>query len=71
MSKKVSDILDDMAALSDDDTELLLSALDHGMWDEWDTSLVGGLSIGFGPVEVRVAVKSAASFVKYLESKDK
>ena len=34
MSKKVNDILDDMATLSDDDTELLLSALDHGMWDE-------------------------------------
>jgi len=67
MLKKVSGILDDIAALNDGDTELLVNALDHGMWDEWDVSLVGGLSM-FGATEIRVAAKSAASFAKYIES---
>jgi hypothetical protein len=36
------------------------------MWDEWDVSLVGGLSIGFGPAEIRLAAKSGASTVKWI-----
>lgn len=67
MGKAVSAILEDIQALSDDETDFLLSALDHGMWDEWDISLVGGLSTGFGPAEFRIAAKSAAIFAKYIE----
>jgi hypothetical protein len=53
-----ADILD---AMSKDDTlaEQVLHLLNQGMWDEWDTSLVGGLDMGFGGAELRIAARTA------------
>jgi hypothetical protein len=68
---KVIDILDAIVALDDDGIDFLFQMLDHGMWDEWDTSLVGGLSIGFGPAEMRIAVRSSASFAKHIDKHTK
>jgi hypothetical protein len=65
-SKPVAAILEDIQALSDDELGFLFQMLDSGMWDEWDVSLVGGLSIGFGPAEIRLAAKSGASTAKWI-----
>jgi hypothetical protein len=59
-------ILEDIQALSDDEINFLFHMLDSGMWDEWDCSLVGGIEVGMGPVEIRLAAKSGAIAAKYL-----
>ena len=66
-TRKVSDILEDMAALSEDDLGLLFWSIDQGMWDEWDTSLEGGLAM-FGETEMKIAVKSAVYAAKAVEN---
>jgi hypothetical protein len=58
-------ILNAIVALSDDDMGFLLQMLDSGMWDEWDVSLDGGITM-FGAVEIKLAAKSGAITAKYL-----
>jgi hypothetical protein len=64
--KAVSAILEDLLALTDDDLGLFFWSISEGMWDEWDTSLVGGLEI-FGEAEMRVAIRSAVFAAKAVE----
>jgi hypothetical protein len=66
-SKAVSAILEDIQALSDEEIDFLFAMLNSGMWDEWDCSLVGGIEIGLGAPEIRVAVRAAAIAAKYHE----
>jgi hypothetical protein len=65
-SDQVVTILNEIAALDDDGIDFLLQMLDSGMWDEWDTGLVGGIEVGFGPAEIRLAAKSGASTAKWI-----
>lgn len=66
-SKAVSAILEDIQALSDEEIDFLFAMLNAGMWDEWDTSFVGGIEIGLGAPEIRIAVRAAAISAKYHE----
>lgn len=66
---KTAEILTKLAELDEEDFELLLEALDHGMHDEWDCTLPHGLEM-FGVEEIRLAVKSAAIFVRSLDNAD-
>lgn len=59
-------ILNEIAALDDDGIDFLFQMLDSGMWDEWDCSLVGGIDMGFGSAEIRLAAKSGASAAKWI-----
>ena len=70
MSRKVSEILTDIVELGDNELELLLQMLDSGMWDEWDTGLVGGLSM-FGAAEVRIAARAGQITAKHIEEQSK
>jgi hypothetical protein len=36
-----------------------LDSLDYGMWNEWDTDLVGGFNSGFGARELAAAAQEA------------
>lgn len=57
----ISDLLQQIAQLDDDELNLLLSSLDIGMQSEWDCVLSDGLAL-FGVAEFRVAAKNAISF---------
>jgi hypothetical protein len=62
----VTDILNAIVALGDDEIDFLFQMLDSGMWDEWDCSLTGGIEMGFGSAEIRLAAKSGASTAKWI-----
>jgi hypothetical protein len=64
---KVSEILEAMAALSEDDLGLLFHSLSMGVWDEWDCDLPTALK-NFGETEMMVAVKSAVYAAKAVEN---
>lgn len=69
-TKPVTDVLEAMKALDDDQLGFLFDVLDAGMHDEWDCTLPNGLGM-FGPAEIRIAVKTAAIFANTAESEDK
>lgn len=69
-TKKPSEILEDMAALSHDDLGLLFHSLSMGMWDEWDCDLPTGLKM-FGEQEMQIAIKSAVYAAKAVEDQPK
>jgi len=62
----VASILDAIVALSDDEIDFLFSMLDSGMWDEWDCSLIGGIEMGMGAAEIRLAAKSGTGTAKWI-----
>jgi hypothetical protein len=59
-------ILNEIAALDDDGIDFLFQMLDSGMWDEWDCSLIGGIEMGMGSAEIRIAAKSGASAAQWI-----
>jgi hypothetical protein len=59
-------VLEAIAALKADEIDFLFSMLDSGMWDEWDTSLIGGIECGMGGDEIRIAASAGASTAKYI-----
>lgn len=63
---KVEQILKLMAE-DDDLADLVLVYLNIGMWDEWDVDLFGGIKMGFGGPELRIAAHSGLS--RYLWEK--
>jgi hypothetical protein len=69
MSSEASPVvtaLEAMQALSDEELDLFFGAFDSGMHDEWDCTLLTGLE-QFGPAEWRIALKAAASAVRWTE----
>lgn len=64
---KVSKILEAIAELEDQEINLLINSLNHGMWDEWDCSLNDGLKIGFGGKELAIAANSGMYFARHAE----
>jgi hypothetical protein len=63
----VSELLAGIAELDEEDTEMLLHSLDHGMHCEWDCGLDKWWETGFGPTEFKIAAKSAVHTAKEYE----
>jgi hypothetical protein len=59
---KVSQILEKIAQLDDNEIDLLLQSLNWGMHNEWDCGLDNWVATGFGPAEFRIAVKESVYF---------
>lgn len=69
--KLESDKIEQILKLFAEDDELadrVLTYLNIGMWDEWDCDLLGGMKMGFGGPELRIAAHSGLS--RYLWEKE-
>lgn len=66
MSKKASELLKQVAEMSDQELATFFTALSEGSWDEWDCGL-DVLFTQFGPSEIRLAARTGAQVALGME----